>query len=72
MADAIRIKATELAVELLRGAVPGAMVEAVLRAPEAPTVGDSATFGVTSDELAHRLGVLVEKVASQIESRRLL
>ena len=69
MADAIRIKATELAVELLRGAVPASMVEAVLRAPETPTVGNSATFDVTSDELAHRLGLLIDKVSGQIEGR---
>lgn len=66
--DHTRVKATELAVELLRNAVPEVMLrEALTAAPSDVAARGTVGFEKRSDDLALRLGVLVRKTALEIE-----
>lgn len=59
--DPARVKATELAVELLRGSVPESVMTEMLR------VRQQVDYEKVADGMARRLGRLVKSLATEIE-----
>lgn len=67
MADAVRTKSVELAVELLRGSLSGSVIDQALKIHADPLYGSEQGFLVATDLLAKQLSGLVKAVAGEIE-----